>query len=64
MHKQCYDALTNGMQRHQQENMTMGNKFDVVENSSFGWVPFGAIYHWCQQQHMQNPETQDKLTEY
>eukprot|EP00972_Heterocapsa_arctica_P067071 9898366-Heterocapsa_arctica.AAC.1 len=37
VHKQCYDALTNGMQGNLQEKQAMDNKFDVVENSRFGW---------------------------
>eukprot|EP00972_Heterocapsa_arctica_P023059 3392734-Heterocapsa_arctica.AAC.1 len=44
-HKQYHDALTNGMQGNLQEKQTRDTKFDVVENSRFGWVPYGAIYH-------------------
>eukprot|EP00972_Heterocapsa_arctica_P001632 233714-Heterocapsa_arctica.AAC.1 len=55
MHKQCYDALINGQYGNIQETKTPGYKFDVVENSRFGWVPYGAIYHWCQKLPMQAP---------
>eukprot|EP00972_Heterocapsa_arctica_P049446 7278433-Heterocapsa_arctica.AAC.1 len=41
----------------------MGYKFDAVENSRFGWVPYGEIFHWCQQQHKQDPKEQGVLTE-
>eukprot|EP00972_Heterocapsa_arctica_P031854 4693358-Heterocapsa_arctica.AAC.1 len=63
MHKRCLDAMTNGIQGHLQERPAMENKFNVVENSRFGWVPFGAIFHWCQQQHMLETKEQGVFTE-
>eukprot|EP00972_Heterocapsa_arctica_P091623 13514899-Heterocapsa_arctica.AAC.1 len=43
--KQCYDAMINGYHGHKEEKKTPGHMFDVVENSRYGWVPYGAIYH-------------------
>eukprot|EP00972_Heterocapsa_arctica_P090009 13279044-Heterocapsa_arctica.AAC.1 len=45
MHNKCLDAMTNGLQGKLKEKPNKENKFYVVENSRFGWVPSGAIFH-------------------
>eukprot|EP00972_Heterocapsa_arctica_P096525 14241851-Heterocapsa_arctica.AAC.1 len=44
---QCYDALIDGYHGIKAEKKEPGYKFDLANNSRYGWVPHGAIYDWC-----------------
>eukprot|EP00972_Heterocapsa_arctica_P048315 7125393-Heterocapsa_arctica.AAC.1 len=39
--------MKNGYHGEKEEKKTPGFMFDVVNNSRYGWVPYGVIYHSC-----------------
>eukprot|EP00972_Heterocapsa_arctica_P076620 11303537-Heterocapsa_arctica.AAC.1 len=63
MHRRCLDAMSDGLQGKLKEKPSEENKFNIVEKGRFGWVPHGDIMHWCNQQHMRNPQDTEGWTE-
>ncbi len=63
MHRRCQDAMTDGLQGKIKEKPSKENKFDIAEKGRFGWVPYGDIFHWCKQQHMQETKEEEGWTE-
>eukprot|EP00972_Heterocapsa_arctica_P099735 14714803-Heterocapsa_arctica.AAC.1 len=42
-HAQCLEALTEGYHGTTKERK---DKFNLVDNSRYGWVPHAALYAW------------------